>query len=60
MRKYLGLVVGAAMAIGGGWWVLFLFFQAARIPLLLLFGAGLVTVIGCYMIWDTLKDWRKA
>ena len=44
MRKYLALIVGLAFASGGGWF---------------LGGAGFVMVRGCYLLWETVRDWKK-
>jgi hypothetical protein len=59
VRKYLALVVGVVFAMGGAIVVLELLFVAPRVPLLWLFGAGFVATIGCYLVWETLRDWRK-
>jgi predicted tellurium resistance membrane protein TerC len=58
VRKYIALIVGLAMAIGGAWFVFFFFFLAAKVPLLLLAGAGFIAMIGCYLVWETLKEWK--
>ena len=58
MRKYIALIVGLVMAIGGAWFVFFFFFLAATVPLLLLAGSGFVAMIGCYLVWETLKEWK--
>ncbi len=46
------------MAVGGAWFVFFFFFLAATVPLLLLAGSGFVAMIGCYLVWETLKEWK--
>jgi hypothetical protein len=54
------LVVGVVFAMGGALVVLELLFVARRVPLLWLFGAGFVATIGGYLVWETLRDWRKS
>jgi hypothetical protein len=56
MRQHVALIVGFAFAIGGGWFGYFLLFEAATVPTPLLEGAGFVTVLGCYLIWETFTD----
>ena len=59
MRKYIALIVGLVMAIGGAWFVFFFFFLAKTVPLLLLAGSGFVAMIGCYLVWETLREWKR-
>jgi hypothetical protein len=59
VRNYIALIVGLAMAMGGAWFVFFFFFLAATVPLLLLAGSGFIAVIGCYLVWETVREWKK-
>jgi hypothetical protein len=58
-RQSLAIVVGLVLAIGGGWFVYFCVFEAARVPLLLLAGGGFMAVAGSYMVWETITGSRK-
>ena len=60
MRKYLALVVGAAFCAAGFWLSYQLFFKAEKAPLYLLSGAGFLTFIGLYLLWETLREWRSS
>lgn len=59
MRWYLSLLLGAAFLGGGGWCVYLMFFEASKVSLKLLAGAGFFTFVGGYLLWDTLKDRRS-
>jgi len=59
VRKYLALLVGIVFAIGGAIVALDLLLVARVVPLLLLSGSGFVAVMGCYLAWETLREWRK-
>jgi hypothetical protein len=60
MRKYLALVVGAAFSVAGIWLAYLLFFVAEKVPLYMLFGAGLLAFLGFYLLWETLREWRSS
>ena len=59
MRKYVALIVDIVLAVGGLLLALDLFFVATIVPLLLVVGAGFLMVMGCYLTWETLRDWRN-
>ena len=56
MRKYIALIVGMALAIGGAWGLYFLLFEAAAFYGLFSIGAGIVAAMGGWLVWDTLRN----
>jgi hypothetical protein len=59
MRKYPALAVGTVLFGGGLWGAFFLLFEAARIPVYFAVGVGILLLLGGYMLWETLRDWKK-
>jgi hypothetical protein len=55
----MALVVGVAFSAAGIWLAYQLFFVAEKVPLYLLFGAGLLSFLGLYLLWETLREWRS-
>jgi hypothetical protein len=51
IRRVLSFVLASTLLCGGVWGAYVLLFVAARIPLLLLAGAGFVATIGAYWLW---------
>ena len=59
MRKYIALVIGSGMTTGGLYILYSLLFKAAVIKGLFFVSGGVVTFLGAYLVYDTIKRWKE-
>jgi hypothetical protein len=59
MRKYIALIVGAAMLGAGLWGLKVLLLDAESFPLLYLLAAGFLAFLGICLVGATLREWNQ-
>ena len=59
MRKYVALIIGVGVLIGGGYLLYSLFFHAERFPFMFVAGGGFLMFIGGHLVVDTLRNWQE-
>jgi arginine exporter protein ArgO len=59
MRKYIALIVGAAMLGAGLWGLKVLLLEAESFQIVLLVGAAFLAFLGVCLIGATLREWNR-